>query len=151
MTHIEAVYELAKAKIILDDEPTIRYWANNLKDYTPEEVHAGVQFIIDSGQSYVHLGLLTKAVKDVKLRKFKEEQNQNQKEEHSQWRENQGTMPAACRTAIDYLGIQNPTSKDRQRVVDAHRDEVAKHPPGTELRRLWEKAANTWEGSCHDN
>ena len=146
MDHIEAIHDLAKAKIILDDEPTIRYWANNLKDYTGEEVHAGVQFIIDSGQSYVHLGLLTKAIKDVKARKFKEQQEQSQQEEHKSWKDNQGTMPAACKAAIDFLGIKNPTDEDRQAVVDAHRDGVAKHQPGTEMRRLWEKAAQTWEG-----
>ena len=147
MTHFEAISKLAMAKVIQNDEAGIRYWANELKDsFTPEEVLGGVDAVIDSGADYVHLGFLRKVIKEVKLNKFRAQQNADQKETYDRWKRDSSGVPEAFKAAMTYLDIKDPTAADREVVVEAHRKEVQKHPHGSELRNLWITAGEVWAG-----
>ena len=146
MTHDEAISKLAIAKLIQNDDISIRFWAKELKDFTPEEVFAGVDAVIDSGADYVHLGLLRKVIKEVKLNKFRAKQNTDQKETYDKWKRDSSGVPDGFKACMVYLDIRDPKPEDRQKVVDAIRLEVQKHPKGSELRREWITAGEVWAG-----
>jgi hypothetical protein len=145
MTNV--IEKLVAAGVMQDNDANIRYWAAQCEkeELTPEQVLKGVDHIVRSGQSYVHLGMVIKATRDMMTADRREEANQQQERQWREERKKSTGMPHACKVALEYLEISNPTVLDAKKVVNAHLEEENKHPVGSELRRLWRTARETWE------
>ena len=76
----------------------------------------------------------------------REKKDEDYKSERKVWKRDSSGIPAASRACMAYLDIRDPKPEDREKVVDAIREEVARHPKGSELRREWIKAGEVWAG-----
>ncbi len=81
--------------------------------------------------------------REMDRRKQKEE---DYKSERKTWTRDDKGVPDGFKACMVYLDIRDPKPEDRQKVVDAIRLEVQKHPKGSELRREWIKAGEVWAG-----
>ncbi len=76
----------------------------------------------------------------------REKKDEDYKSERKAWTRDDKGVPDGFKACMVYLDIRDPKPEDRQKVVDAIRLEVQKHPKGSELRREWIKAGEVWAG-----
>lgn len=72
-------------------------------------------------------------------------QDNEYQEDRRKWQRDSTGTPDAFKAAMDYLDIEKPTDEDRQKVIDEIRAEAKRHPPGSEVRRLWIDAGMVWQ------
>ena len=80
--------------------------------------------------------------REQETRRDKDEKYQS---ERKSWAKDFKGVPECWKEQERYLGLSHPTEADKQRVLDAIREEMVKHPNGSEMYSLWMKAGKTWK------
>lgn len=156
---------LARCRLLNNDDAVVRGFAAELADMmkradiTETELVSAVSAIIDNppkdkngGIQWISTGHIKIWVDQHRTEAMRRLQLEKYERQKAEWRSYGKDEPGyrvwcMCR---DYLYMREPTEADRERVVDAIREEAKRHPPGSELRKNWITAGTVWsqmEGS----
>ena len=75
----------------------------------------------------------------------RQQKDEDYKSERKAWTRDDKGVPDGFKACMVYLDIRDPKPEDRQKVVDAIRLEMVRHPKGSELYGLWMTAGKTWK------